>query len=151
MYLIDKLQRVQNTAAHLVTRTRKFDSITLVLKQLHSSPVKQRIYYKMLLLTYKALNGMSPQYISGLLTQCKPARNLRSSNKLLLQIQCYRLKTYGYRLFQVAAPILWNSLPLTIKKSILSPYLNRVLKRSSSTTTTIFLSTLVLQLISTKF
>ena len=30
----DKLQRVQNTAAHLVTRTRKFDSITLVLKQL---------------------------------------------------------------------------------------------------------------------
>ena len=31
MYLIDKLQRDQNPAARLVTRTRKFDSITSIL------------------------------------------------------------------------------------------------------------------------
>ena len=80
-------------------------------------------------LTFKALNGMAPQYISVLLTPYKPAGTLCSSNKLLLQVPCYRLKTYGYRSFQVTAPILWNSFPLTIKKSISVNNFKSVLKQ----------------------
>ena len=55
--VIDKLQRVQNLAARLVTRTRKYEHITPVLMDLHWLPVEQRIKYKILLLTYKSLNG----------------------------------------------------------------------------------------------
>jgi hypothetical protein len=52
--LIDKLQRVQNTAARLITRTKKFDHITPILKELHWLPIEERIKYKVLLLAHKA-------------------------------------------------------------------------------------------------
>ena len=47
------LQKVQNTAARLVSRTRKFSSINPVLCDLHWLPVEQRITSKILLLTFK--------------------------------------------------------------------------------------------------
>ena len=49
-----KLQRVQNMAARLVTRARKRDHITPILRALHWLPVRQRIAFKVLLLTLKA-------------------------------------------------------------------------------------------------
>ena len=52
--LIDRLQAVQNCAARLVTRSRKHDHITPILKQLRWLPVYSRIKYKILLLTFKA-------------------------------------------------------------------------------------------------
>ena len=45
-FLIDRLQNVQNAAARVVTRTRKYDHIKPVLKQLHWLPISQRIKYK---------------------------------------------------------------------------------------------------------
>ena len=62
MYPIDKLHRVQNAAASLVARTCKFDNITPILKKLHWLRVKQRIFYKIFLLVFKAQNGITPQY-----------------------------------------------------------------------------------------
>ena len=65
--VIDKLQYVQNCAARLVTRARSSEHITPVLPRLHWLPVRQRFTYKILLLTYKALNGMAPRYVADLL------------------------------------------------------------------------------------
>ena len=65
-YLISRLQSIQNTAARAVTRTRKFDQITPVLKQVHWLPVRYRIVFKIFLLVYKALNGRAPSYIIDL-------------------------------------------------------------------------------------
>uniref|UniRef100_A0AAR2KJT6 Reverse transcriptase domain-containing protein n=1 Tax=Pygocentrus nattereri TaxID=42514 RepID=A0AAR2KJT6_PYGNA len=75
---LNKLQLVQNAAARVLTRTRKFDHISPVLSALHWLPVKFRIDYKILLLTYKALNGLAPQYLSELLSYYEPSRLLRS-------------------------------------------------------------------------
>ena len=58
---------VENCAARLVTRTRSSEHITPVLRRLHWPPVRQRITYKILLLTNKALNGIAPKYIADLL------------------------------------------------------------------------------------
>ena len=58
-----KLQRVLNTAARLLTGSYKYDHITLVLMRLHWLPIEQRIVYKIILLTFKARNGLAPQYI----------------------------------------------------------------------------------------
>ena len=44
---IAKLQRVQNTAARILTRTLKFDHITPILHDLHWLPIEQRIKFKM--------------------------------------------------------------------------------------------------------
>ena len=47
---ISKLQRIQNSVARLVTRTRFSDHITPVLRDLLWLPVKFGIIYKILLL-----------------------------------------------------------------------------------------------------
>lgn len=70
--LIAKLQLIQNTAACIVTMTRKYEHITPVLKRLHWLPVKYRIEYKILPLTFRALHGLAPVYLSSLLTDHKP-------------------------------------------------------------------------------
>ncbi len=41
--LLNKLQMVQNTAASVLTRTRKYDHISLVMSTLHWLPIKHRI------------------------------------------------------------------------------------------------------------
>ena len=95
-FLIDRLQNVQNAAARIITRTKKYDHIKPVPKQLHWLPVNQRINYKILLLTYKALNGQAPSYITKLLEPYTPARNLRSPSKNLLKIPLVKLVSYGH-------------------------------------------------------
>ena len=47
----NKLQLVLNTAAKILTRTKKCDHITPVLASLHWLPVKARADFKVLLLT----------------------------------------------------------------------------------------------------
>ncbi len=114
---LDKLQRMQNTAARVVTRTRKQDHITPILHELHWLPINQRIIYKILLLTFKSLTGTAPDYISELISRYEPKRTLRSSSQSLLLEQSSRTATYGDRRFAVCAPRLWNSLPLHIRNS----------------------------------
>ena len=64
---ITYLQHIQNAAARLVTLTRKSSHITPVLKELHWLPVGYRIVYKLLLIVFKSLNNLAPEYITCLL------------------------------------------------------------------------------------
>ena len=114
-YLIERLQKVQNAAARVVTFTGKHEHITPVLYNLHWLPVEQRIMYKLVLLAYKALNGLAPKYISDLISIYVPRRNLRSANSKQLVQPTYNLRTYGFRTFSHAAPFLWNSLPHEVR------------------------------------
>ena len=91
--------------------------ITPVLKELHWLPVKQRIIFKILLFTYKALNALAPQYISDLLVQYKLPRALRSSDRKLLRVPHFKLKTHGGRTFSYIARYLWNQLPDSIRQA----------------------------------
>ena len=114
-YLIDRLQLVQNSAARLVIASREHDHITPILRRLHWLPVRYRVILKILLLTYKALNGQTPSDIKDLLKYRNSGRVLRSSNKHLLDEPVAKLKTYCDRAYAVAAPKLWNKLPLDIR------------------------------------
>ena len=53
-----KLQRIQNSAARIIYRRKKFDHVTPLLKQLHWLPIRQRIEYKLLLLCFKAQHDL---------------------------------------------------------------------------------------------
>ena len=75
------------------------------------------ITFKVLLLTFKALNNLAPPYLSQLIVPYNPTRNLRSASKHLLEVPSVRLKSYGDRAFSVAAPKHWNDIPLDIKLS----------------------------------
>ena len=114
---INKLQLVQNAAARVLTRSRKYDHITPILSSLHWLPIKFRINYKVLLLTYKALNGLAPVYLTDLLSPYNPSRSLRSLNSRLLVIPRISRSTKGGRAFSHLAPKLWNSLPDIVRGS----------------------------------
>ena len=113
------LQHVQNTAARLVTKSRKHEHITPILNSLHWLPVVNRIKFKILLLVFKIKHGFAPTYLSDLLQPMIPSRSLRSSKHAHLQYtpgpRTYT--RYGDRAFSVAAPKLWNSLPISIRNA----------------------------------
>ena len=115
--LMNKLQRVQNTAARIITRTSRYSHITPVLKELHWLPLKYRVQYKTLTFTYKALHDQSPEYIRDLLKVYKPSRTLRSQDSLSLVVPNARTVMFGNRSFSHAAPTLWNALPIHIRSA----------------------------------
>ena len=104
-YVIKKLPSVQNTAARLIRSSRKFDRITPILFDLHWLPVSERIKFKIILLTHRALHQQSPTYIQDLIRRHSTSRTLRSSSSLrLTPVNCFNLKSYGPRAFTVSAP-----------------------------------------------
>ena len=116
---IVKLQRVQNAAARLLTSSSKYSNITPVLKELHWLPVRFRIHFKILLLTFKALNGMAPDYIMELIKIRKHARySLRSNSGIIISHPVGKmLKSFGDRALSVAAPTFWNALPASLRNT----------------------------------
>ena len=106
-YLINRLQLLQNSAACLVTLTKRQEHITIILRNLHWLPVHYRIAFTMLLPTYKALNGLAHDYIKDLLRYNDSRCALRSSNNRLLDESRVILKMYGERTFSILAQRLW--------------------------------------------
>ena len=114
---LDKLQRIQNTAARLITGTKRHEHIKPALRELHWLPVESRIIFKVLLITFKIIHGLCPAYLSSLLQQYHPQRSLRSSSKLLFTVPTVNTVTYGERAFSFSAPILWNSMPDSVRNT----------------------------------
>jgi len=85
----------------MVTNTRKYDHITAILQKLHWLPVRQRIHFKILLVTYKSINDTAPEYLYELVSIRKSSRKLKSSSQILLQVPASRLKSYGDCAFSV--------------------------------------------------
>ena len=82
-----KLLHVQNAAARLITLSRKHEHITpILLNPSHWLPIHYRIMFKILLITYKALNNLAPSYLRDLLIPYLPSPQLRSSSKNLLYV-----------------------------------------------------------------
>ena len=110
------LQLAQNAAARILTKTKRFDHITPVLMSLHWLPIVARADFKILLLTFKALNGLAPLYLSELLLSYSPPRPLRSADAGLLVIPSTK-RSAGKRAFASRAPFLWNNLPRHIREA----------------------------------
>ncbi|CAC5368199.1 unnamed protein product [Mytilus coruscus] len=103
---MNRLQKVQNTAARLITRTRKHEDITPILADLHWVPVQYRQQYKILIYVCCALNGIGPAYIRELVNIHVPHRSLRSSSTQLLTVPKVRTKTYSEKQFDWAGAFL---------------------------------------------
>ena len=110
----------------------EFDHITPALIDLHWLPVMFRVQHKLLLFVYKSLHNQSPPYIKDLLS-LKPATNyaLRSSAQSLLFVPKANCSSLGDRAFAHAAPVLWNSLPLTSSLAIFKRQLKTFLFRKA--------------------
>ena len=127
--LLKRLQNVQRTAARLITRKRKYDPISGDLIELHWLPVEQRIDFKILVLTYKAIHHQSPDYISSMLQLRTDSRHLRSTSfaPQLVQPRTHHI-TFADRAFSCYAPRKWNQLPPQIRNANSISIFKRLLK-----------------------
>ena len=79
----------------------RFRHVTPLLFRLHWLPISYRIKFRILLLTFKCLYGLAPNYLIDLVTIKKQSRYSNESSP-----------TLGDRAFQSAALDLWNALTL---------------------------------------
>jgi len=105
----DKLQRVMNAAARVVSGMKKYDrglTHLLLYSELH-----WRVTCKLGVTVYKCLHGQAPDYLSELCTpvaQVAERQHLSSPSRHLLVVPRFQLDTYGRRAFAVAGPTTWN-------------------------------------------
>ena len=120
------LERIQKVTARIVSRCGKYDYITDIMKDLHWLPIKQRIGFKIIMLTFRSLYGLAPSYLCELVHWHVPKRTLRSGNTYTLSIpnlsdvdestsKKFGKSKYFDRSFQYHAPSTWNMLPLHIR------------------------------------
>ena len=107
--LSSRLQRVQNLAARIITRTSRYDHITPSLMYLHWLPIKSRMIYKILLYTFKAISNQVPSYLEDMISLYKPERALRSAQTMQLVPQV-KTATYGDRNFVRAVPVAYSGI-----------------------------------------
>ena len=126
-----RLQRVQNLAARIVTRTRRREHITPVLHSLHRLPVSYRIQYKSPTADVQSLQrtgALIPDRVAQALPAHPPA-TLHPQHPLTVPVTCYA--TAGDRAFRKAAPRLWNALPATARActslNVFKSYLKSIL------------------------
>ena len=112
------LQLVQNFAARLIFKRKKYDHVMPLYKTLHWLPVTKRIQFKVLLITYKSLNNLNPEYLSNALNLRNSLPSLRShDDQTLLNIANSNSASMGDRSFTVYASKAWNKLPRCIRES----------------------------------
>jgi hypothetical protein len=115
---IQKLQLAQNAAARLFGGLSRYNHITPVMRQLHWLPIRQRIDYKIAMLTYKSLHQLAPRYLTEI---CRPVgdhtylANHRSAVRGDLLCHSWKTVSFGQRGFDYSAPIVWNSIPVRIR------------------------------------
>ena len=110
---LTKLQHILNCLAHVVTKSPPFTRSVPLLRSLHWLLVKYRVYFKICLLTYKALHEEQPIYLRFWIATSLPSRSLRSNRGITLSVSRIRTNT-GARAFSSCAPSLWNNLPLSV-------------------------------------
>lgn len=115
---IERLSKLQKRAARIILQADFMTPSTLMFEQLGWLSVPKRLLYNKAVLTYKALNNLTPSYISNLLKPVSEthALSLRSSENGLLSIPRSRTALFD-RSFSYSASKLWNSLPKSVRKA----------------------------------
>lgn len=113
---LDKLQRVQNCIARVVTDTPFREHITPVLKSLGWLSIRQFIEYRILIIVYQCINCIMPSYMYDLFKFSVKDRDLRGNYKFLLVVPKVRTK-FGERSLSYLGPKFWNALPFDVKMS----------------------------------
>ncbi len=112
------VELIQNSAVRFIFNLKKRTHIKPYLKKLHFLPVKERIAFKLALLTFKGLHHIAPSYISELLHLKDPNINYtlrRNAEPYKLRTDCKPNFKRTCGVFSVKAPLIWNSLPARIR------------------------------------
>ena len=116
---IERLSILQKRAARIILNADYDTASSDMFIELEWASITKRHNYNKTVLTYKALNNLTPSYISDLLAPFLQTlnRTLRSSTNGSLAVP--RSKTVMFdRSFSSSAPRLWNQLPESVRKVI---------------------------------
>ena len=111
-YVSKQLQMLQNRACKTIFGLKRKESVSEYMKSLHWLKIPQRIDFKILLLVYKCLNGLAPQYLSELVNY-----NTISGSRTPSLFSHIPNTLKGSHAFQYSAAYLWNNLSLDIRQS----------------------------------
>ena len=110
----DRMQRLQNRCARILTKSPRREHITLVLKSLHWLKIQDRITYKILMLTYKSYYIIASTYLYELVSWRESYVNTRLGadhhQLIMLLISKDCSNSFLERSFIYAAPCEWNKL-----------------------------------------
>ena len=112
---LNKLQYILNSTARAITYTSKYSHITPILKSLHWLKISERIQYKVLSLTYSALQFNQPSYLRNLLTVQDKINTRSSSSVTLVRPSNPSNLKITNRSYTFTAPFLWNQLPVDFR------------------------------------
>jgi len=118
---------VMNTAARVVLQSARRSPSHPLLQQLHWLPVRQRIDYKLAVLTYKINHTSTPVYLSRHIQPRTVTRRLRSSAMPRVCKPTTRTN-FTDRAFLCSAAAVWNSLTADIVDSSSLPIFKRRLR-----------------------
>ena len=113
---IARLQCLQNRLVRAVSRLPYRSHVSEARQKMHWLPVRERIDFKLAVLTYEARKTRQPPYLAELLHEQVASRTLRSSSdttQLVVPRTRNKRRTHSY---SSAAPRVWNSLPRQIRE-----------------------------------
>ena len=121
--LTDKLQKLQNRAARAITRSNYYTSASFLLNQLNWDDLIARRQKLKATLMFKTTNGLTPAYLQNLFSTHSTQYNLRDSEA---KLELPKPRTnYGKRAFCYSGALLWNNLPINLRKSDSLGYFKR--------------------------
>ena len=110
---LNRMQTILNASARLI--------FSALHHKLHWLRVKERIKFKLCVLTHRCLHGTAPTYLAEKIhqtTDVDARRRLRSADSSLLLVPRTFRSTLGDRAFPVAALCAWNSLPRELRETV---------------------------------
>ena len=113
-YHLKRLQAVLNAAARLIHDSKRSSAITPLLRDLQWLPIKQRIDYRLCILSFCCRHHSAPEYLTSCLidVSSEPGRSrLRSADSNMLVVPLSRRPTLGeehfpQRLLDAGTPFL---------------------------------------------
>ena len=109
-----KIQLVQNRAARIVLRLRKFDHILEGMKSLKWLKVEEKLFFNECVMTYKCLHNKVPSYLSQKFTRRSEVHDRVTGRNRDLCIPDCGLTT-DQRSFVFRGAKIWNGLPKGLK------------------------------------
>lgn len=111
---IKKLQLVQNYACRIVTGLKKYDHITEALKSLKWLNVKKKLLFNDLVMVYKCINNLTPNYLCERFKQRSEIHQRDTRQKSELTLPKCRIAA-GQRAFAFRGAKSYNFLPKFIR------------------------------------
>ena len=112
---LDKLQKIQNFAARILSGTKKFQHIILILKELNWFPVHPNVKLRESVMTFKCVKSLAPSYLCDKFVKRSDIHSNETRNKDKLQISMFKSSS-GQRTFHYRAVTSCNSMSEDLRK-----------------------------------